>query len=459
MSMRSSITAMFAACIALPLAAGWAGVWLTAEGEAHQRALEQLQGAARTTMAAVENRMSLNLTHMKAWSSMPMMQDVLVNDESGELAQALANLNRAYPDFVSLTVTNTRGEVVATTDKILRKAARLDADGIKQAIAGRTTQSTSSRLHSDAAPDAIRFTAPLVAAYDRQTVIGTISGAIDIPSVVQTALRQPGLAHGQRMIILARQQDRQALFASRSLADATSALRTIAIEPSTDPVTMNIAGTSGIAALARSNDRILGQDPGLVAIAFEPLSAISAPARRLADTFVALAGLAAIAALIAAWHWTTPLVHVARDLAALLSGGRRPATTTQPAFTQLAKGFDALKAARSERDLLVRQANELSLAVAVARHDASDANERLQHLGSALTAHMGELTELVELINRQNLAAAGSRHRQPQLHDLNRAALDLLHVIREAVEAAHASPSHDSQAAEHVDPKGQRRSA
>jgi hypothetical protein len=56
-----------------------------------------------------------------------MMQEVLIDDDGGELAQVLVDLNRAYPDFASLTITNARGLVVATTDAALRKADLTDA--------------------------------------------------------------------------------------------------------------------------------------------------------------------------------------------------------------------------------------------------------------------------------------------------------------------------------------------
>ena len=71
MSMRSRITATFAACIALPLAAGWCALWFAAEHTVRHQAADALQAETRAVMASIETRLSSNLTHLKAWSSMP----------------------------------------------------------------------------------------------------------------------------------------------------------------------------------------------------------------------------------------------------------------------------------------------------------------------------------------------------------------------------------------------------
>jgi hypothetical protein len=456
--MRTRIMAAFAACIILPLAAGWASLWLSADNDARNRTFNELKATARMTMASVEERLAQNLTHMKAWRTMPMMQEVLINDDGGELAQVLGDLNRAYPDFASLTVTSARGAVVATTDKALRKADLTEAAGIKEAISGRTTQSSFTKLAANT-PDAVRFTVPLVASYDRQTVIGTLTGVIRINELVGRTLRSQDQGRQQQIVILARQQDRQVLFTSQMSGAIAAAARTIDIGASRRPIAMSIAGEPGIAAIERSGTRTLGQDPGLVTIVFAPRSAITAPASSLSGTFLAVAGVAALGAMIFAWRWTTPLVKLGHAFDQTNAGSHHKASPAPSAFAPLSEAIERLKAVRNERDALAIEARDLSLAVALARKDAGQARERLQHLGDALTERMGDLTEVVELINQQNLAAAGQRHRQPQLQTLNHAMLDLLHVIHEAVEAAQDPATQERERTDASAPEVERRSA
>ena len=456
--MRTRIMAAFAACIILPLAAGWASLWLSADNDARSRTFDELKATARMTMASVEERLAQHLAHMKAWSAMPMMQEVLINDDGGELAQVLADLNRAYPEFASLTVTTARGAVVASTDKTLRKADLTEAAGIKEAISGRTTQSTFTKLAANT-PDAVRFTVPLVASYDRQTVIGTITGVIEMKGLVGRTLREQGQGRQPHIVILARQQDRQVLFSSEASGAMASAARTIDMAAGRRPIAMSIAGEPGIAAIARSSTRTLGQDPELVTIAFAPLSAITAPAASLSGAFLTIAGLAAMGALAFAWRWTTPLVKLGHELSQTDTTRRLKSVHTPSAFAPLIAAFERLKTARKERDALALQARDLSLAAATAQLDAGQARERLQHLGDALTARMNELTEIVDLINQQNLAAAGQRQRHPQLQNLNHAMLDLLQVIHEAVEAAQDPAMQERECAPEPAPEAARRSA
>jgi hypothetical protein len=103
-------------------AAGMGALWLGTEDTLRQQSFDDLQTQTRNVMVSIEQQMASNLTHMKAWSSMPMMQEVLIGDEGGELAGTLADLSRNYTDFLSLTITNAQGSVIATTDPALRKA-------------------------------------------------------------------------------------------------------------------------------------------------------------------------------------------------------------------------------------------------------------------------------------------------------------------------------------------------
>ncbi|MBU6156115.1 MAG: hypothetical protein KJS87_04210 [Alphaproteobacteria bacterium] len=434
MSLRLRIIAVFTACIALPVAAGWASLWLSASNATRTQAATTLQADARAAMRTVEEHLARNLAHLKAWSTMPMMQEVLINDDGGELAQALADLARAYPDFESLTITDARGAIVATTDRTLARAASYEAGGTRAAISGRTTQETLPGRHSLA----VRFTVPLVAGYDRRTVIGTLTGMVGLSSIFGDMIKAVRAEQAAPGYALATKEPRQVLFATARAEAMAPVARSLDLAARPRPVNVTIAGEAGLAAIAGSGSRILGQDPGLAVIAFQSRLAMAAPAASLSDTFLAVSILAAMASLCIAWRWATPLVRLDREASAVFKAPRAAPgepPTPQDSFAPLARAFARLKQAREERDALAARAQELALAIAVARDHARDSNERLRQIAGGLTAHMTEVTGLVELINRENIAAAGRRQPQPRLDELNRAALDLLEVIREAVEA------------------------
>lgn len=439
MSLRLRIIGVFAACIALPVVAGWASLWLSTSHSSRTAAYASLEAEAATAMRTIEERLARNLGHLKAWSTMPMMQEVLINDDSGELDQALADLARAYPDFESLTITDTRGTIVATTDRALAKAQSLENGSTRAAISGRTTQETLE----DRQPAAIRFTVPLVASYDRRTVIGTLTGLIGLATISGDMMKvgladpaAPGLA-------LFSKDTRRILFSPPQAAALPPAIRSLDPGTKARPVNVTVSGEPGVAAISGSGARILGQDPGLFVAAFKSRSAMAAPANGFSDIVLGASILAATMSLLIAWRWSTPLVQLHKDAAGTFTTRRTAAAGPIPhqgSFAALSEAFLRLKQARDERDKLANHAQQMALAIATARDDARNSNDRLKQIAGSLTAHMAEVTELVELINRENLAAAGRRHSQPRLDELNRAALDLLQVIRDAVDGVQEEP-------------------
>jgi methyl-accepting chemotaxis protein len=439
MSLRLRIIAVFAICIALPVVAGWASLWLSASQSSRSAAFSSLQADAATAMRTIEERLARNLGHLKAWSTMPMMQEVLINDDGGELAQALADLVRAYPDFESLTATDTRGIIVATTDPTLGKARPFEAGDTRAAISGRTTQETLVDRHHAA----IRFTVPLVASYDRQTVIGTLTGMIGLATLygdmMQGRLADPA-APGYALVT---KEKHKTLFATMQAAALAPAINSLDADTKARPIPITISGEPGVAAISGSGARILGKDPGLFIAAFKSRAAMEAPATSLSDIVLGSSILAGVLSLLIAWRWATPLVRL-NEQAAIAFKARRTTKAEQTrgpdSFAALADALARLKPALEERDTLAKHAQELALAIAIARDNARHSNERLQQLAGSLTAHMAEITELVELINRENLAAAGRRHDQPRLEELNRAALGLLQVIQDAVDAVQEQP-------------------
>jgi hypothetical protein len=415
MSIRSRVTAAFAACIALPLAAGWATLWLATEEAARHQVSDELKTQSRIVMDTISEQMRQGLTHLKAWSSLPVMQEILINDEAGELAQILVDLNRAYPEFAALTVTDARGLIVATTETNLSKGQVNDAPGIREALSGRTTQTGFTRLRQDAA-QAIRFTVPLVATYDRQTVIGTMVASMDLDAIAARALRQSSLAAHQRVFVLARADTRQVIYANRRQDAVAAAAQSISLKPAERTMDFALGGEPGLAAVTRSDTKALGQDPGLIAIAFEPVTRIEVAAEHVSNIYLATTALTALLAMAIAWRWATPLLRLVDDLRKLADGNSHHRTQTlapYATFASLAEVHETLRA----------------------RQIAAD--EGLQRMGEGLKQHMAAVAELVERINGENLAMAPSNRRSENLRDLNRTAIDLLRAIETIIEAAH----------------------
>ena len=142
MWLRLGVVAVLAACIALPLLAGYGVMSYTARGMFGQSATAQLETSSVAAAKAIDERLAQDLSHLKVWSSLPAMQNALVADSGGEIARALESFKANYGDFTSLTATDSRGKAIAATAKSDRGADFAADDGFRAAASGRVFQSS-----------------------------------------------------------------------------------------------------------------------------------------------------------------------------------------------------------------------------------------------------------------------------------------------------------------------------
>lgn len=441
MSMRSRITAAFAMCISLPMVAGMGALWLGTEDTLRQQAFDDLRVQTRNVVTDIEQQMAQNLAHLKAWSALPIMQELLIGDEGGELTRALSDLNMSYSDFASLTITNAQGAVISTTDPALRKDNLSSLDAIHAAVSGRATQSNFTKLRVGGL-ETIQFTVPLVASYDRQTVIGTLTGVIDFQTIAKRAINGSPLNQERRIFALTQKDTSKIVYANRSTDGLVDTLARISTDRNSFAQELSRSGETHLAAFAKSGGKILGKDPGLVAFGIEPASSVFAAADKVTNIFIAVAGLAALPALLIAWHWSTPLVQLTSNINRLARGDQRTSIPEIPAhstFAPLAKAFELVKEIRLNRDLLAARELELTEAHQSALTLYRAKERQLQEMGNALKSHMTEIVELCDMINRENLSAAAARRPTQQGQELNRSAVHLLAVVQSVVAVSEAS--------------------
>ena len=185
MWLRIRVVAAFVICIAIPALVGLVAIVFGAPYFLRDGATQNLQAATSSVLVTIEDRVAQNLENLKAWSTLPLMQDVLIGDDGGDIARTIAGLKARYKDFTSLTVTDSRGLVIASTAKS-EKGTDLAADeGFRAASSGSVFQSALG-IRTAEAPETIWFTVPLSAGYDRQTVIGTLTGVLDFNALAKS---------------------------------------------------------------------------------------------------------------------------------------------------------------------------------------------------------------------------------------------------------------------------------
>jgi signal transduction histidine kinase len=454
MRLRIRIIAAFALCTAVPLLAGIGAIIFGAQSLLYGSASDHLRSATAATVGALEERMALDLANLKAWSTMPVMQDVLIGDDGGDIARVLAAFQRQHRDFAAFSVTDSRGTVVATTIKG-EKGVDLSLDeGVRAAASGRVYQSAWG-IRSMSTAESIWFTVPIIAAYDRQTVVGTLTGVLDFVAAARAVADRSVLAAsgepGSHVFVLERRADGRIIFTSRTDANLLQALNGIDDKRAETDAEISWGENKFFVSAAASKGKGLIRDPGFLARGVAPAGGIFETANVLAIIFGVVASLAAAGAMYFAWLRTTPLVQLA-DAAMRYARGdttaAAPAVAPQDAFADLARALEVFRQTRIVRDKIAAREQELHRANQEAESAARAKSEHLASLSREIRTQLTTIIGMSELINKESLAAAGATPNAANAQyvgyakDIGRSGVQLLAVINDLFDLSEAEAGH-----------------
>ena len=182
MTIRLKAILLLLMCTIGPLAVIAVIVFASARGALEDQVTKVLQSDSDATLARLEDFFAKSAVDFNAWSTSPVMQDVLIDDDEGAIGEVLAELTVRYPHFGALMVLNDAGLVVASTDKA---AQARDFSGSPIFVKARQGDWAQGQVGlSDAVPFRhLAFALPIRANYDRNTVIGVLVGYIDWQSI------------------------------------------------------------------------------------------------------------------------------------------------------------------------------------------------------------------------------------------------------------------------------------
>lgn len=440
MWLRVKVTAMFAACIAVPAALALGAAWLAATETLRDQSRRDLEAATQSMAAAIEARLALNLAHLKAFAALPTMQDVLIADDGREIAHVLSELKAQYPEFTDLFATDARGNVVAATSETDQGRPAAADEGFRAAASGSTYQGPLA-VRDSGRVAAIAFSVPVIASYDRQTVVGTLSGTVKLGLLVKAAKATSVLAADQSVVLLLRQQDTSQAFATRqdaSLIDAVNTLEAPAGE-------IVWRGAPYALSSAASKGKGLVRDPGFIVRSVTPAGASILGA---VDQTISIAGivafLSAIAALILASRWATPLVQIGDAMERTARGETARAVDVRPAdtFGPLARAFASLRQAKAMQAQSAARERTLLREKEDAENALHAKSEHLASLARALKEQLATIVELSEAINSEALSAATGNTRASYAKDISRSGTQLLTVINDLFDLSEAEAGH-----------------
>lgn len=442
MWLRVKVIGAIAVCVAIPLLSGYATVAIMSQVSLRESATNDLQAATTAIAIQLEDRLAQDLAHLKSWATSPVMQDVLIADDGGDIARALPALLRYYGDFASLTLTDARGTVLAATAEGERNVDLSHDEAVRAAASGRTFQSTYG-FRSASAPETIWFTVPIIAAYDRQTVVGTLTGVLDFKAIAKGVMARSALAAQSRTLLI-EGRDGRIVFSSRTDANLFQALHDLRGERT---------GVSEIVwqdepyfvATAAFKRKALLRDPGFVVRGIAPGTVVFAQASDLTSAFGLVAALGVLAALGLAWRWSLPLVDLGRAMDRLARGDTSfatPAIAPEHAFGRMARALEVFRQARIVRDHLAAREQALHRAKEDAEAAALAKAEHLASLSRELRTQLNSIIGLSELINRETLQAAGGAPYASYAKDIGRSGVQLLAVINDLFDLSEAEAGH-----------------
>ena len=147
----------------------------------------ELSELARNQMVQLQALLQQAETDLGTWSGLHTMQDVLIDDQDGNIANELTRLQQRYPRFGDLLVVNPKGIVVAASSPHNISGNVGGEDFFAPAKNGAGFRG-GLRRHDLIDASGIAMSFPIRADYDRETVVGVLIGIVDWAQI-QTALR------------------------------------------------------------------------------------------------------------------------------------------------------------------------------------------------------------------------------------------------------------------------------
>ncbi|MEQ1866381.1 MAG: sensor histidine kinase [Micropepsaceae bacterium] len=447
MWLRLCIMSVLAACVGLPLLAGYGVLSLTARDMFAQSATGRLEASSASIAKSIDERLAQGVSQLKVWSSLPVMQDVLVADNGGEIARVFESIKANGGDLTSLIATDSRGKVIAATSPTDRGADLALDEGFRTAATGRVFQSSIGHRRAGE-PFSIWFSVPILASYDGQSVIGTITAAIDLKTLARSIWMRSSPSTALRservVLVVTRRSDGKVAFTSKVDATLLQAVRALGDKHSgVDEIEWK--GASQYIASAATAGKGLMQDPGIVVHAIEPGQAVIAAAEN-AIIYVSIAAvIAAILVLGAAWHLSAPIGGMATAMDRIARGETTeglPMFSVHHPLSQMARSIEVFRRTRIVRDRLALREQELHRAAKDAEAAALAKAEHLASLSREVRTQLNTIIGLSELINTEVLRAASRLEYAGYAKDIARSGVQLLAVINDLFDLSEAEAGH-----------------
>ena len=177
--LRLKMAATLFACAVVSLGIGTIVATYFGERALRAEVTEKAVRALNADMRDLQRQLDRAMYDLATLSETNVMQDVLIGDGIGAIADSLAAVRTRYREFASLVVTDERGAVIAADNLDIAPGQVLDIYQLEMGLIG-LPMAGRFGMHPEIAGESSLFSVPIRADYDPDTVIGVLSGAIDM---------------------------------------------------------------------------------------------------------------------------------------------------------------------------------------------------------------------------------------------------------------------------------------
>jgi signal transduction histidine kinase/ActR/RegA family two-component response regulator len=362
LGIRAQLMALLLSCALLPLLAASYGSYQSAKTALIETTKRELEFSGRQAFDQISSYFADILVDLKTWSTLRVMQDVLIEDEAGEILMELDNLRRAYPEFAELAVIGPGGQVVATTHREGDPAVTLDPQMIGSVMAGEIRQ-VKATASGPLEQYYLVFAMPISAEYDPAIILGALVGVIDWPHF-------RGQLSG--LLIAGAQQDRNHFLMLVDRANGIVLFQTPGTDNSFTKTMRHHFGPRGetmagsheldgpqgdvMVEFAVSRDEGLFADPQWELMVGVTRDVVLATARQLKKQFVVIAGFLALLTIVVGWiggSWIVePLQKMIASMSKLAKGDHQseiPSTRRSDEIGEMGKALQVFGGAMRDQ--------------------------------------------------------------------------------------------------------------
>jgi len=440
LKIREKSIVLFALCALAPLFVVSIGSYFYARDALSEFVEVELSLVTREALDGLDRQFSEGLVDLKSWSQLRVMQDVLIDDEENEISDELIKLRQQYLFYADLLVINQNGMVIAATQ--VENKGR-DLSGTDLFAATRSGQIFEGRATFSKDPSNVPmvFALPVVASYDRSTVIGTLIGVIDwervrdsLAAVSMAGARQDG----SHILILTAGVDHRILYETPAITETQKSTTIIAhsygdglMEITADSTNYAVVGAASYGAEVLSVPRWELHAAVSTDVAF-------ASVIRLRTQALIVGTLASLLAVGIGWLGANSLVRPIGALIATMKALAKgkdeidiPSLDRKDEIGSMAQALEVFKnvAAKLKR-------NEAQLTLA--RDEAESANraksEFLATMSHELRTPLNAIIGFSDVIKQELLGPVGSVKYRDYAHDINESGQHLLDLINSVLD-------------------------